>query len=66
MAKMPAIEVEIRASVGVVRPGDKLVIAVRGPLDLATRDRIKQALGAELPGVEIVPVQADALIIYQA
>ena len=65
MARMPAIEVDIHTSVGLVRPGDKLVIAVSRPLDMATADRIKQRFEASLPGVEIVLVEATALVVYR-
>ena len=64
MATLHDIEIDIHASVGIVRPGDKLVVAVSS-LDMAARDKLREQLGQQLPGVEVIPVQASALIVYR-
>jgi hypothetical protein len=63
MARIPAVEFDVH--VGAFRPGDKLIVATRQPLDMATRDRIRQELEEQLPDVGAVIVQADALAVYR-
>jgi hypothetical protein len=55
------MEIDVHTSVGIVRPGDKLVIAVARLLD---EDEIAY-LQAQVPGVEIVPIMASALVVYR-
>lgn len=67
MATMPSIDVDVDLNlyVGLVRPGDKLVVAIGRQLDMATAGRIRELLEAKLPGVEIVPIEASALVVYR-
>jgi hypothetical protein len=60
-----SIEVDVHASVGIVRPGDKLVIATGRHLDMHEAEQLMTRLREQLPGVEIVPVEASALIVYR-
>jgi hypothetical protein len=65
LAAIPGIEVDVHASVGVVRPGDTLVLATRRQLSQADADGYKHRLQDRLPGVEVVIVAADALVVYR-
>ena len=64
MARIPA-ELDIH-TIAVVRPGDKLVVAVSRPVTMMERDEIKHRLEAQLPGVQVVPVWAAALAVYRS
>jgi len=64
MSAAPSIEIDVNASIGVVRPGDKLVIGLAQPV---TADQVKdwQAyIAGHLPGVEAVVVCAHTLAVY--
>ena len=65
MALIPGIEIDAQVSIGVVRPGDKLVIAVARPLDMDERDEMRAETERAIPGVEAVIIQADALVVYR-
>lgn len=65
MATMPSIDVDMNLYVGLVRPGDKLVVAVGHHLDMATAARIRELLEAKLPDVEVVLIEAAALVVYR-
>lgn len=60
-----SIEVEVHASVGVVRSGDKLVIALPGDPPQAEVDDIRERMAADLPGVKVVIIPANALMVYR-
>jgi len=49
----------------VVRPGDTLIARFSGLLTMEQADQIKAGLEAHLPGVEVVVVAADQLVIYR-
>jgi hypothetical protein len=66
MAIIPGIEIDAQVSIGIVRPGDKLVIAVARPLDMDERDEVRAVAERSLPGVEVVVIQADALVVYRS
>jgi hypothetical protein len=61
MAAIQSLEIDAHVNVGIVRPGDKLVIAVSR---LPDEDEIAY-LQAQIPGVEIVPIMASALVVYR-
>jgi len=65
MAIIPGIEIDAQVSIGIVRPGDKLVIAVARPLDMDERDEMRTETERAVPGVEAVIIQADALVVYR-
>jgi hypothetical protein len=66
MAIIPGIEIDAQVSIGIVRPGDKLLIAVAGPLDMGERDEVREEAERWLPGVEGVVIRADALVVYRS
>jgi hypothetical protein len=65
MAAIRTAEIDAHVSVGIVRPGDRLVIAVNRRLTAAGAAALRERLGARLPGVEVVPVEAAALMAYR-
>jgi hypothetical protein len=65
MATVRDIEIGAHVSVGIVRPGDKLVIAVSGPLGMDERDDMRRSAERALPGVEAVVIQAETLLVYR-
>lgn len=65
MVKLQDLELNVHTSVGVVRPGDKLVIATSARwTDQELHDHVAQ-LEEKLPGVEIVVIRAEALVVYR-
>jgi len=65
MAAMGTVEIDAHVSVGIVRPGDKLVIAVNRRITAAEADALRKRLEARLPGIEVVPVEAVALMAFR-
>lgn len=65
MAAIGTVEIDAHVSAGIVRPGDRLVIAVNRHLTLAEAATLRERLEARLPGVEVVPVEAAALMAYR-
>jgi len=65
VASTRSIEVNVHTSVGIVRPGDKLVLACDRPLDMAEADDIRTCVREQLPGVEPVIIEAAALAVYR-
>jgi hypothetical protein len=71
MAQMPGEHVvKVRAELDnalVVRPGDKLVIALAKPIDMATFGQIRERITGRLPGVETVIIDGvSGLAVYRA
>jgi hypothetical protein len=66
MAAIQTVEIDAHVSAGIIRPGDKLVIAVARPLDMAEREKLREAVEWSLPGVEAVVIQAEALVVYRS
>jgi hypothetical protein len=63
--KTSELELLVNTSVGVVRSGDKLVVAVPGNFsDKELHDHANQ-LEDSLPGVEVIIVRATALVVYR-
>lgn len=59
------LEIGVHANIGLVRPGDKLVIGVSRPI---TNDHVKDYeayVARHLPGVEAVVICADSLAVYR-
>jgi hypothetical protein len=59
------MEVDVQASVGIVRPGDKLVVALGRHVPQDEADDLKGQLEANLSGVEAVIIEADALVVHR-
>jgi hypothetical protein len=57
--------VGVQASVGIVRPGDKLVVALGRYVPQDEADDLKGQFEANLSGVEAVIIEADALVVYR-
>lgn len=56
----------MHANVGIVRPGDKLIVAMCRELDMAEAEQIRRQLAENLPGVEAVILSgADSLVVYR-
>lgn len=61
-----SIEIDVDANVGIVRPGDKLVVATCRQLDLAEAEQMQRQLAENLPGVEAIILSgADSLVVYR-
>lgn len=48
-----------------VRPGDKLIVRIAGPVSMDLADRLKKGLEELLPGVEPVIIAADQMLVYR-
>lgn len=48
-----------------VRPGNKLIIRYSGTISIDFVDEVTSELRSRLPGVEIVIVQADQILVYR-
>lgn len=65
MAKVSPAIVDVDLMVGTVRAGDTLVVAKHGPMTRAEANSIKEHLEAKLPGVNVLPIEADGLVVYR-
>lgn len=65
MAEVGTMGLEVDTTRLTVRPGDRLVVRVSRPLDMEQADRLRGVLAEGLPGVEVVVVQADQLLVYR-
>lgn len=65
MARTQELELNVHTSVGVVRPGDKLVVALDSPISDQDASRAREHLAALLPGVDIVVVPCNGLVVYR-
>jgi len=65
MAAIRTVEIDAHVSVGIVRPGDKLVIAVNRRLSPSEVGALQYHYEKRLPGVEVVAVEAAALMAYR-
>lgn len=65
MAKVSPATIDVDLMVGTVRPGDTLVVAHRGPLTMDQAARMKEHLESKLPGVNVLPIEADGLAVYR-
>lgn len=65
MARFQDLEIDVHTSVGIVRPGDKLVIAIGSRMTDQEADRMKNHIQDQLPGVSVVLVEAEALVVYR-
>ncbi len=66
MAVTPSMEIDIHANIGLVRPGDKLVVAVGRRMSQAEVAEGTERLEAQLPGVEIVFTEGESLAVYRS
>ena len=57
---------DAHVSVSIVRPGDKLLIAVNRRITASEANDLRERLEAQLPGVEFGVVEAAALMAYRA
>lgn len=63
-AKIP-VEIQLN-NAWLIRPGDKLVIGFGSTLDQEAVDQIRERIGGQLPGVEIVVIdQVAAMTAYR-
>jgi hypothetical protein len=65
MARMQELEIAVDASVGVVRPGDKLVVVVPPPASDQEVARARDMLQDLLPGVSVIVIPASGLVVYR-
>jgi len=56
-----SVEIDVHANVGVVRPGERLVIAVSRMPKPAEQEELRM----RMPGVDAVFVEANALVVYR-
>lgn len=49
----------------VVHPGDKLIVRVSGNPTMADADRMRTSFAEQLPGVDVVLVVAEQLLVYR-
>jgi hypothetical protein len=65
VARAPELELTVHTSIGIVRPGEKLVVAVdetRTDMDI---DVLKRSLEDQLPGVKAVVIRAEGIVVYR-
>jgi hypothetical protein len=59
------IELQVNTSFAVARPGDTLVIAVDKKLNMQKVEDMKMRLQELLPGIMILVVEANQLMVYR-
>jgi hypothetical protein len=59
------LEIDVHASVGICRPGDKLVVALGRRLTEKEAHDEAERIQGYLPGVTVVIVEAEALVVYR-
>jgi hypothetical protein len=65
MATVPDIEIGIHHRIDIVRPGDKLLMAVDGDPGDTEIEKWRDTLATKLPGVELVVFNTSSLLVYR-
>lgn len=68
MASTPStieLELDMHANIGLVRPGDTLVIALDQPLSKADAEQREADIAARLPGVRAVFITGNSIAVYR-
>lgn len=60
------LQLDVSTSVGLVRSGDKLVVAMAATATDMDIDVMEQKIMAKLPGVDVIAIRAEGIVVYRS